>query len=445
MGDDMKLLQNCSLIKDDSILNQDILIEDDTIVQIADKIEVKKSWEVIDVDFKFVLPGFIDFHVHLDDIINGVPIADNYDSGTKVALKNGITTLFSFITQRKGESLRGAVDRTHKKAEGNLWCDVGWHLTPTTFDQESHQTISELIDEGFNTFKLYTTYKPAGLYSTYYEIEEFAKKYVDKQILILVHCEDDNLIKTKATKLNKITLDNVSRVKSKSVEVTAVNKILRIARSTGAHFHIVHVSSVESMELINRLKYSSYVSCETCPQYIYLDHSMYTQEKGEQLICSPPLRDIDNTQKLAEGFKLNYFNIMASDHCPFTIEQKDIGKTNFKKAPGGLNGLEFIPYLTANIFERDFDKAKFLQTKLSAEPAHLSGLYPDKGIIKEGALADLLVIDFDKEHAIIGREGIYNPYENLTSSLNIYKVMKSGKFVVENGELLIDKPSGVAI
>lgn len=441
----MKLLRNCSLIIDENIINKDILIEDDTIIKIADVINEKDEWEVVDIDYKFVLPGFIDFHVHLDDTINACPIADNYDSGTRVALKNGITTLFSFITQQKNETLRDAVERTKRKAEGNLWCDVGWHLTPTTFDEASHNEISQLIDEGFNSFKFYTTYKKAGIYSDYDQIEEFAKRYVDKQVLILVHCEDDDLIKTKAIKLHRNSLENIARVRSKSVELTAVNKILRIARATGAHFHIVHVSTVEAMELINRLKYHSFVTCETCPQYIFLDNSSYVKQNGEQLICTPPLRDLDNAKKIAEGFRHNYFNIIASDHCPFTMNHKMIGKRFYDKAPGGLSGLDFIPYLTANIFERDFDKAAFLQRKFSSEPAQLSGLYPDKGIIKEGAIADLVVLDFDREHPIEGREGIYNPYENLSSNLNIYRVMKSGDFVVEDGQLLSSQPKGMML
>ena len=362
-----------------------------------------------------------------------------------MALKNGITTLFSFITQRKDETLRGAVNRTYKKAEGNLWCDVGWHLTPTTFDEQSHKIISELIDEGFNSFKLYTTYKKAGIYSTYYEIEDFAQKYVDKQVLILVHCEDDDLIKTKSIRSKDNSLITINKVRSKTVELTAVNKILRIARRTEAHFHIVHVSTYEAMETINRLKYNNFVTCETCPQYLFLDNTNYLQQNGEQYLCTPPLRDKENNDKMLEGFRANYFNIIASDHCPFTIDQKKIGKQFRDKAPSGLSGLDFIPYLTANIFHRDFDKAKYLQQKFSTEPALLSGLYPDKGAIKEGSVADLVVIDFDKEHYIEGREGILNPYEDISTNLTIKKVMKSGEFVVSGGEFLINRPTGVKL
>jgi len=441
----MKLLKNCSLISDNQIINRDILIDEDTIVEIAEKIQKQTGWEEIDLDYKFVLPGFIDFHVHLDDEINGAPIADNYDSGTRVALKSGITTLFSFITQRKGETLRDAVNRTHEKAKGNLWCDVGWHLTPTTFDEESHTIISELIEEGFNTFKLYTTYKKAGIYSSYHEIEEFAKKYVNQQILILVHCEDDDLIRSKAIKTNDTSLSNFVRVRSKTVELTAINKILRIARQTGAHFHIVHVSTVEAMQVINRLKYNNLVTCETCPQYLFLDNTNYLKANGEQYICTPPLRDKENNAKLIEGFKLNYFNIIASDHCPFTQSQKMIGRRFYDKAPSGLSGLDFIPYLTSNLFERDFEKAKFLQQKLSAEPAHLTGLYPDKGAIMVNSIADLVVVDFDNEHSLAGREGIYNPYSEITTKLNISKVMKGGEFVVSDGEIITSNPRGNAL
>lgn len=438
----MKLLKNCSLVINDEIVNKDILIDTDTIIKVSDNIEEKSGWEVTDIDFKFVLPGFIDFHVHLDDEIKGVPIADSYDSGTRVALKSGITTLFSFITQHKDETLRDAVNRTHKKAEGNLWCDVGWHLTPTTFDENSHKIISELIDEGFSSFKLYTTYKEAGIYSSYSEIEEFARKYVQKQILILVHCEDDALIKAKASRVKNNILLNLARVRSKTVELTAVNKILRIARKTGAHFHIVHVSASESMQVINRMKYQNFVSCETGPQYLFLDNTNYLKPNGEQYICTPPLRDKVNNDKILQGFRFNYFNIIASDHCPFTTKQKMLGKGFYDKAPSGLDGLSFLPYLTSNIFERDFEKVKYLQLKLSSEPARLSGLYPERGTVQDGSVADLVVIDFDKEHDIQGREGIFNPYEKVTTKLNISKVMKNGEFVVNEGEFIINKPTG---
>lgn len=440
----MKLLKNCSLIIDNDILNQDILINTDTIIRIDNKIVAEEGWNVIDLDFKFVLPGFIDFHVHLDDKIKGIPLADTYDSGTRVALKNGITTLFSFITQHENETLRDAVNRTYNKAKGNLWCDVGWHLTPTTFDEKSHEIISELIEEGFNSFKFYTTYKKAGIFSNYSEIEEFAKKYVEKEVLILVHCEDDDLIKSKAIRLQN-TLPNLVKLRSKTVELTAVNRILRIAKRTQAHFHIVHVTSTEAMESINRLKYHNFVTCETCPQYLFLDNSKFQETNGVQYVCTPPLRDKDNTKKLLEGFRLDYFNIIASDHCSFTMDQKKIGQQFFDKTPSGLCGLDFIPYLTSNIFPRDFDKAKYLQQKLSAEPALLSGLYPDKGTIKEGSFADLVVIDFEREHFIQGREGIFNPYEDVSTNLNIRKVMKSGVFVVNDGEFLINKPTGTTL
>lgn len=440
----VKLLKNCSIIDNDEIVSRDILITKDTIIKIENKIDEEPGWKVIDLDYKYVLPGFIDFNVHLDEKIDGFEIADSYDTGTRTALKNGITTLFSFITQQENETLREAVEKTQQKAKDNIWCDVGWHLTPTTFDEQSHTVISELIEEGFVSFKLYTTFRNRGVYSSYSQIEEFALKYADKEILILVHCEDDALIASNARR-SDADLASFIKVRPKTAELAAVNKILRIARKSKAHFHIVNISTAESMESINRLKYHSFMSCETSPHYLYLDNKVYSQPGGEQYICHPPIRDKENNDSLVEGFKLNYFNIVTSGHSPFPPSTKTIGKRFYDKAPSGLCGLDFLPYLIANLYEREFDKLKNIQQKLSTEPALIAGIYPAKGIIQEGSIADLVVLDFDEEHAIAGREGFFNPYENLTSTLNIRKVMKAGEFSVEDGELIISEPAGIML
>lgn len=440
----MILLKNCSIINNDEVVSRDILIENDTIVKMESKIEKQSACETVDIEHKYVLPGFIDFNAQLGDEINGFKLADSYDSGTRAALKNGITTLFSFITQQKNETLRDAVERVQHKATGNIWCDVGWHLVPTTFDEPSHVIMAELIEEGFVSFKLFTTFRNRGMYSSYSEIESFAKKYADKQILILVHCEDDALI-TSNTKRAKVDMDNFVKVRSKTVEQTAVNKILRIARRSHAHFHLVNISTNEAMVVINRLKYQSFVSCETSPQYLFLDNSVYAQPNAEQYICFPPLRDKENNDSLLNGFKTNYFNIITSNHSPFSTSNKNSADKFSDKSANGFCGLDFLPYLTANIFSREFDKIKHLQQKLATEPALVAGIYPEKGTLQPGSIADLVVVDFEQEHYLKGREGVFNPYEKVTSTLNIRKVMKAGKFVVEEGELLVSTPAGIMI
>ncbi|MFA7057200.1 MAG: amidohydrolase family protein [Candidatus Cloacimonadales bacterium] len=440
----MILLKNCSIINDDEIVSRDILIENDTIVKIESKIEENLDCEIVDLEHKYVLPGFIDFNAQLDDEVNGFKLADSYDSGTRVALKNGITTLFSFITQHKNETLRDAVERVQQKASGNIWCDVGWHLVPTTFDEPSHVIMAELIEEGFVSFKLYTTFRNRGLYSSYSEIEIFAKKYASKQISILVHCEDDALI-TSNMKRARVDMDNFVKVRSKTVEQTAVSKILRIARKSRAHFHLVNISTNEAMVVVNRMKYQNFVSCEISPQYLFLDNSVYSQPNAEQYICFPPLRDKENNDSLLNGLKNNYFNIITSNHSPFATSNKSSADKFSDKSANGFCGLDFLPYLTANIFSREFDKLKHLQQKLATEPALVAGIYPEKGTLQPGSIADLIVVDFDQEHLLKGREGMFNPYKTVTSSLNIRKVMKAGRFVVEDGELLISSPAGIMI
>ncbi len=440
----MKLLKNCRILNKDEFQNLDILIKDDTIVKVGD-IEANSNYQVIDAEYNYVLPGFLDFHVHLEDKINGFNIKDTYESGTKNALLNGITTIMSFITQGKNETLHQAIDRVHSKAKNNLWIDVGWHLTPTKFDEKAYGEIQETIDDGACSFKFYTTYKEAGIYSNYDEIERFARSFSKDNILMMVHCEDDESIKVKESQFNNVTIDNLAKVRTKIVEMKAVKRIMKIAKRTNSFFHIAHVSSKEAVDIINNLKYKDLVTCETCPQYIYLDNSVYTSIDKHQYLCYPPLRDKANNMFLADDLRFGKISIVASDHCPFTIEDKNINKNSVYKSPGGLLGLDYLPYLVSNMVDRHEDKVRFLNYKLCENPARLAGLFPEKGVIAEGSLADLVVINFDDEHELSSRDGIFNPYKGITSNLNIKKVLKSGKLVVENNKLVSNKLNGAIL
>ena len=439
-----KLLKNCRMYKENDIINIDILIENDTIVKMGD-IPVSNEYEVVDIENNYVSPGFIDFHVHLDDKIGGYEIADSYKSGSEVAIKNGITTIMSFITQQRGETLRGAIDRTQAKAKNNIWCDVGWHLTPTTFDAQSYGEIAEIIQDGACSFKLYTTYKKAGLYSDYRQIKSFTNEFSKYEVLTLVHCEDDGLIAEREKNNHKFGIKDFVKTRSKSVEISAIRRILRIARKNNAPIHFVHVSTKEGMELIKSSKLSLPLSSETCPQYLYLSDDNYVGYNGSQYLCNPPLRDSENVSSLKDMFKIGLMDIMASDHCPFTIENKVRKNNSYDNIPGGLCGLDFIPYLLSNIYYKEIDKLKQLTYKLSETPARLSGVFPEKGILEVGSLADIVVLNFGNLVTLKGREGIFNPYSDISSDLNIKKVFLHGDLVVDNGSLIGKKPSGTML
>lgn len=172
------LIRNVKIVSSENVIKGNILIEDNIFTKVGDFSIIETDIdEIIDGDGCFALPGFIDFHVHLDDDIGEFYIADTYSSGTKKALKNGITTLMTFVTQSKSNSLKESLKKSIGKTVENLYCDVGYHLSPITFEKQDFDDIKDLINQGFRTFKFYTTYKKAGIYSDYQIIENFIKHF----------------------------------------------------------------------------------------------------------------------------------------------------------------------------------------------------------------------------------------------------------------------------
>ena len=222
------LIKNGLVCFEDGIRQSDICLKDGLISGFKPGVEPD---EVIDATGLYILPGMIDIHTHLDDTIGKYELADTYKSGSEIAVLNGITTLFNFITQRKGESLNQAIETAKKKAKGNSFCNYGWHLTPTVFDESNWKEIKNYTLNGFRTFKFYTTYRQAGIYSDYDTLDKIFGKLKDYDITFLVHCEDNGIIEEEAAK----DYDNskpfaCTLLRPKIAEFRAIRKVIEIAQ-----------------------------------------------------------------------------------------------------------------------------------------------------------------------------------------------------------------------
>ncbi len=411
------LIKNAKVVNPNHVTDADVLISGDMIEQVKPDI-LAEDVQVIDAKGLHLFPGFIDFHVHLQDKIGEYYIADTYEKGSKVALQSGITTICSFITQKKGMTLKQTIEDTVNKYKSIITTDIHWHLTPTSFSPNDLRDIEELIDNGWNTFKFYTTYKKNGLFSTYEQIESFAKRFSNKEITIMVHCQDDEILQEKQF----VKVEDIDSSYSQRAERYAVHRIVEIAERTKVHFHVVHLS--------NAVSYieSEYVTYETCPQYLIFTDEVYKKSDGYNYLCSPYFGDAINRQNLICLVQLGAIELLSTDHCPFSISDKTQYKSELMKIPNGLCGIDYLIPLAFNVIHDLHDNnLMHLCRLLSTNPARIIGESHNKGLIQSGYFADLILVDIDHGYELKERTNLFNPYQGIEALNSIKSVIRKGK------------------
>ncbi len=443
------LIRNGRVWQDDVFREADILIRDGRIAAVG-TLEQQYDAEVLDARNLTVLPGFIDIHTHIDDRIGRYTLADDCASGTQCAVRNGITTLGTFVTESADLPLGDAFAAMAGRACGRTYCHLFCHITPVRYDEESWRVIEELLSRGVRTVKLYTTYRQAGLYADYDQIERIFSALRHCTVRFLVHCEDDMLLDRAADEISDWSAPIAhAHARPSGAEVAAIRAVLDRAAAQEAPVHIVHVSTPEGADLIADAKPEVDVTCETAPHYLMLDSRQMEGRDGHRWICSPPLRSAAVREELARRALEGAFDLFATDHCAFRRSDKDAGRADCRTVPGGIAGIGALPHLIYHLFaDAGKDGMTALARHLAENPARVAGLYPQKGTLNVGADADLVIASAGAARRPVRSSlaDTYEPYEEFTSSLSIHHVVLQGKPVVENGQLLaIDHPRGRCI
>jgi dihydropyrimidinase len=439
------LIRNGRVALDGCLEQVDVLVEDGRIAALGSL--PGTADQVLDAAGCYVLPGFIDFHTHIDDRIGPFYLSDTYESGTRVALENGITTLCTFVTQDPAGTLLAAMAAARAKAEGHCHCDVLWHLTPTTFEPGDLDRLKHLIASGYHTLKLYTTYKPAGIYASYERIEELFSALGPLGCQFMVHCEDDEVIEgVDASGLDFSKASTHILLRPEEAEVTAIRKVVDLALAHGASLHVVHVSTLAGARILASRRAQlrgqpapkADLSFETCPQYLFLDESMLARPDGHRWLCSPPLRG--GRGPFLDLIRQGEADIIATDHCPFCTRDKDSWTgEDFRKVPNGLPGLGSLPHVTWKIWEDDPDRSALgLATHLSRNPALRAGVGDRKGALKPGMDADIVVLDPKGPERPLRSTwaDAFEAYPGFTSPLVMRHVLLRGDRVAADGRLL---------
>ena len=445
------LFKGGTLVSGTGTKRADLLVEDEKIVETGKNLKTDAD-RVVDVSGCLLFPGFIDAHTHFDLDVCNTTTADDFYTGSRAALRGGTTTVIDFACPNKGESLHYGLDLWHKKADGRTFCDYGFHMTIDDWNESIRAELPDMFAKGISSFKMYMTY-PAmmvGDRDMYWALKEL------KSLggLCGVHCENAGVIDGMiAERKNSGQFSPACHPLTRPpyLEAEAVSRLLRIAQAAEAPVVIVHLTNQEALKEVQHARdRGQKVYVETCPQYLLLDDSVYFNEDYSQAaryVCAPPIRDKSQQALLWKALRRGDIQTISTDHCSFTLEQKDAGREDFTKIPGGLPGVETrgeLIYSYGVAAKRI--SAQRMCLALSENPARMYGLFPRKGHLRPGADADIVVYDPGASHVIRADDCVanvdYNPYEGFVTAGGIRQVWLRGNLAVENGKVLDETPQG---
>ncbi|NOZ08324.1 MAG: dihydropyrimidinase [FCB group bacterium] len=449
------LIKNGRIITAVDDFTADIYIDGEKISAIGKDLEIPVD-KVIDASGRYVFPGGIDPHTHLDMPFGGTMSSDDFETGTRAAAHGGTTTIIDFAIQSMGHSTLEGLDTWHAKAEGKACIDYGFHMIVTDTAGDRITEINRLIQEGVTSYKLFTAY-PGVLYMDDAMLFRTMQEVGRKGGLVCVHAENgiviDEIVR-KAVSEGKTAPKWHALTRPTRMEAEAVHRTASIADLAGAPLYIVHVSSYDALEQITLARSSGMtVFGETCPQYLHLDHSYYEQEgfEGAKYVMSPPLREKWNQEELWDGLISGDLQVVSTDHCPFRFkDQKILGKEVFTKIPNGAPGIENRMSLMFNsgVVEGRISLNRFVEITSTAA-AKLFGLFPRKGTVAVDSDADLVIFDPERTETISVNNPCthnmnvdYNAYEGFKVTGIAETVLSRGKIIVENCNFCGTRGSG---
>jgi len=433
----------------------DIAIVDDKIAAIFGPSAAPSGpWDVtIDATGKYVLPGGIDAHTHLDMPFGGTTSSDDFETGTRAAAYGGTTTIVDFAIQAKGEALRKGLDTWHAKAEGKAAVDYAFHMIMTDVNDQTIPEMGKIVDEGVTSFKMFMAY-PGVLYVDDGQIFRGMQRAREVGALICMHAENgiaiDVLVAQALAKGHTAPIYH-ALTRPQIAEAEGTHRAICLAEMAGAPVYIVHLSAERALEQVVEARDRGLpVYAETCPQYLFCSQDDLARPdfEGAKYVCTPPLRPAQMQDDLWRGLKFHDLQVVSTDHCPFCQKgQKELGKDNFAKIPNGMPGIETRMYLLwdGGVRAGRISMNRFVEITATA-PAKIFGLYPRKGTIAVGSDADILVWDGEKRHVLsektLHMRVDYSPYEGREVVGAPTHVLSRGKVVVENGNYVGKKGDG---
>ncbi|MDR3114383.1 MAG: dihydropyrimidinase [Treponema sp.] len=436
------LIQGGLVVGEDAEVKGDVRIIGERIAAVGTDLPAEPGETIIDARGKILIPGGIDGHTHLSLDLGFTRASDDFYTGTLAAAWGGTTTIVDHPGfGPPGCPLDHQIHAYHALAAGKAVIDYGFHGVIQQVDERILDRMGTLADEGIPSYKVYLTYDYKLSDGEVYRVLERAR---NQGLLIAVHPENDGIIgylRARFVQEGKTAPSYHPLSRPAACETEAIHRMILWANLVGdAPLYIVHLSNERGLACIRdaRKRGQRHLYAETCPQYLLLDDRMYEEPgyEGLKYLMCPPLRKPQDTESLWEGLARGDIDTVATDHCPFFFEtQKLRGKDDFTRCPSGVPGIEErIPLLfSEGVMKRRISLRRFVDL-CSTNPAKLLGMYPQKGVIREGSDADIVIIDPTVKkvlaHHLLHAQVDYSAYEG-------WEVQGYPEWVISRGEVLV--------
>jgi dihydropyrimidinase len=456
------LITNGTVVSPEGATPLDVLIDDERIAAVVAPGTTALgdlaagADRVLDATGKYVIPGGVDVHTHMELPFGGTFASDTFETGTRAAAWGGTTTIVDFAVQRTGERVMDGLEAWHAKAEGNCAIDYGFHMILGGVDDDSLAVMDRLVeDEGISSVKLFMAY-PGVFYSDDGKILRAMQKAASNGTMIMMHAENGiaiDVLVQQALARGETDPINHGLTRPVATEEEATFRTIKLAEVAGCPVYIVHMSARPAVERVAEARDAGVnVFGETCPQYLYLtleDHLGAPGFEGAKYACSTPLRSRHehHQRDLWRFLRTNDLQVVSTDHCPFCFkEQKELGIGDFSKIPNGIGTVEHrMDLLYQGVVDGEISLTRWVEVAC-ATPARMFGLYPRKGVIAPGADADVVLYDpgatteigVETHHMNLD----HSAYEGTKIQGKVDAVLSRGRVLIEGDRYLGDPGHG---
>jgi dihydropyrimidinase len=439
------IIANGTVLSAEGQEKADVVIRGDKIAQVGKGLAraAGNGTPVVDAGGKFVLPGALDVHVHLELPFCGTVSADDWDTGTRAAARGGVTTVIDFAIPYGEQSLEDAYNTWLARARPKACVDYAFHMAITNWDRHGPE-MAKMVRMGCPTFKEFMIYQAEGWQSDDRAIFGALEKCKQLGAMLLIHAESsrvlDELIARHHTpeQMEKYGARLHAMTRPNFIEAEAIQRAITWADVTGGRLYIVHMSTAQGADIVKAAQRRGVdVYAETCVQYLVLDDSLFARRDGHLYACCPQIKKKEDQERLWKGLHDGEVCVISTDTCTFTREQKARWNGDWTKIPMGLPGLEtLVPLVFTRCYEDKRLTLSEMVAKCCTNPARIMGLYPRKGVLAPGSDADVVIIDPHKiikvDHAKMDGGADWSPYQGWALRGFAEKTYCRGRLIVDN-------------